>query len=136
MNGSVIINSNLTVLGETTYLYTDVYTTEQLIVNNEGNGVAFDLTQKNMLVNKQKKLTETIENIIQFAPESLVVVDHQKNIFKKNKAFYKLINEYAPKLQYTKPELKKLILQQILDNTLDDGKKTITIEKNEKNKKI
>ncbi len=47
VNGSVIINSNLTVLGETTYLYTDVYTTEQLIVNNEGNGVAFDLTQKN-----------------------------------------------------------------------------------------
>ena len=47
VNGSVIINSNLTVLGETTYLYTDAYTTEQLIVNNEGNGVAFDLTQKN-----------------------------------------------------------------------------------------
>lgn len=99
-------------------------------------GIGIDLTQKNMLVNKQKKLTETIENIIQFAPESLVVVDHQKNIFKKNKAFDKLINEYAPKLQYTKPELKKLILQQIMSNTLDDGKKTITIEKNEKNKKI
>ena len=49
VNGSVIINSNLTVLGETTYLYTDVYTTEQLIVNNEGNGVAFDLTQKIIL---------------------------------------------------------------------------------------
>jgi len=47
VNGSVIINSNLTVLGETTYLYTDVNIRDKVSVINDSQGVAFDLTQKN-----------------------------------------------------------------------------------------
>ena len=45
VNGNLTINSNLIVLGDTTTLNTDVYTTEQLDIENNGSGVAFKLKQ-------------------------------------------------------------------------------------------
>ena len=45
VNGNLTINSNLIVLGDTTTLNTDIYTTEQLDVENNGTGVAFKLKQ-------------------------------------------------------------------------------------------
>ena len=49
VNGNLTINSNLIVLGERTELETDVYTTEQLDVENTGSGIAFSLKQNDMI---------------------------------------------------------------------------------------
>ena len=47
VNGNLTINSNLIVYGETTILNTDVYTTEQLIITNTGEGDAMIVKQIN-----------------------------------------------------------------------------------------
>ena len=45
VNGDLVINSNLIVLGDTTTLHTDVYATEQLDIVNNGTDVAFKVKQ-------------------------------------------------------------------------------------------
>ena len=47
VNGNLTINSNLIVYGETTILHTDVYTTEQLLITNTGEGDAMIVKQIN-----------------------------------------------------------------------------------------
>lgn len=88
-------------------------------------GIGIDLTQRNSLLEKQKKLNKSIEDIIQFAPESLVVLTKKLEIFKENNAFDELIKSYASKLNYTDEELKAQILNQI--NPTKDNKKTLTL---------
>ena len=51
VNGNLTINSNLLVRGDTTTLNTDVYTTEQLDVQNTESGVAFNLKQNDKVYN-------------------------------------------------------------------------------------
>ena len=77
------------------------------------------------MLEKQKKLNKSIEDIIQFAPESLVVLTKKLEIFKENNAFDELIKSYASKLNYTNEELKAQILNQI--NPTKDNKKTLTL---------
>ena len=48
IEGNLTINNNLLVLGDTTTLETDVYTTEQLDIENSDIGIAFNLKQYNL----------------------------------------------------------------------------------------
>lgn len=89
-------------------------------------GIGIDLSQRNNMIEKQKKLTKTIEDIIQFAPESLVVLTKKVEIFKKNNAFDDLIKSYASKLNYTEEELRAHILNQVNENL--DNNKTVTLK--------
>lgn len=95
-------------------------------------GIGIDLSQRNSMIEKQKKLTKTIEDVIQFAPESLVVLTKKLEVFKKNNAFDDLIKSYASKLNYTEEELRTHILNQVNEN--HDNKKTVTLKIKKKSK--
>ena len=92
-------------------------------------GVGIDVSQRNILLSEQKKLLNTIENIIQFTPESLLVFNKQFDLLKKNKSFEELIKKYASDLNYTEEELKIEILHQLTNSILNKSKSTIVIEK-------
>ena len=65
IDGDLTINSNIIVHGTTTTLNTDVYTTEQLIVTNSGDGDAMIVKQINNLFYDKHKLNikKMINNI-------------------------------------------------------------------------
>jgi len=90
-------------------------------------GVGVDVSQRNRLINEQQKLLKTIESILQFAPESMLVLTSKLNLFKENSSFEKLVKEYAVKLHYEEEELKALIINQVVNNMLKEGKTEITI---------
>ena len=59
-NDDLVINgdltaSNLIIYGEKTYLFTDIYTTEQLEIENKGFGSALTIKQLNRLLNTVSK---------------------------------------------------------------------------------
>ena len=54
-----------------------------------------------------------VEDIFKFVPEALLVFARNLNLYKDNQAFGDLVRTYAPKLLYTEPELKELLLQEI-----------------------
>lgn len=85
------------------------------------------MSQRNRLINEQQKLLKTIESILQFAPESMLVLTSKLNLFKENSSFEKLVKEYAVKLHYEEEELKALIINQVVNNMLKEGKTEITI---------
>ena len=92
-------------------------------------GVGVDLSQRNILLNEQRKLLKTIENIIQFTPESLLVFNKQFDLLKKNKSFEELIAKYASGLNYTEEELKTEIMYHLTKSISNKSKSTIVIEK-------
>ncbi len=95
-------------------------------------GVGVDLSQRNQLIKQQQKLLTTIESILQFAPESMLVLTSKLNLFKENSSFQKLVKEYATKLHYDEEELKNLIIQQVIAAMSKEGKTEITIAKKER----
>ena len=68
VNGTLTVNSNLIVLGDTTTFNTDVYATEQLSVINSGAGVAFNLEQQNN--------TDTIFNVSNYQNQVFVIANN------------------------------------------------------------
>ena len=92
-------------------------------------GVGIDVSQRNVLLSEQRKLLNTIENIIQFTPESLLVFNKQFDLLKKNKSFEELIAKYASGLNYTEEELKTEIMYHLTKSISNKSKSTIVIEK-------
>jgi predicted RNA-binding protein Jag len=78
-------------------------------------------------------LLNTIENIIQFTPESLLVFNKQFDLLKKNKSFDELIKKYANQLNFKEEELKVEILNQLSKAILKKEKAEIIISKKSKN---
>ncbi|CAM3732385.1 hypothetical protein FSS13T_22470 [Flavobacterium saliperosum S13] len=95
-------------------------------------GVGVDVSQRNQLIKEQKRLLKTIESILQFAPDSMLVLTSKLNLFKENSSFEKLVEEYAAKLHYEEDELKKLIVNQVIASMSNEGKTEITIPKKNK----
>jgi PAS domain S-box-containing protein len=54
-----------------------------------------------------------IEDIFKFVPEALLVFTGNLDLFKDNQAFEDLLRTHAPKLNYTEPELRETLLQEI-----------------------
>jgi PAS domain S-box-containing protein len=96
-------------------------------------GVGIDVSQRNILLSEQRKLLNTIENIIQFTPESLLVFNKQFDLLKKNKSFDELIKKYANQLNFKEEELKVEILNQLSKAILKKEKAEIIISKKSKN---
>lgn len=92
-------------------------------------GVGVDVSQRNQLIQEQQKLLKTIESILQFAPDSMLVLTSKLNLFKENSSFEKLVKEYAAKLHYEEDELKVLIINQVIAAMSNEGKTEITIPK-------
>ncbi|ESU25776.1 hypothetical protein FLJC2902T_30590 [Flavobacterium limnosediminis JC2902] len=90
-------------------------------------GVGVDVSQRNQLIKEQQKLLRTIESILQFAPDSLLVLTNTLDMFKENKSFDKLVQEYASKLNYSEEELRAAIISRVTDNVLQGGKSEIVI---------
>ena len=63
-------------------------------------------------INAERHLKEVVENIFKFVPEGLLVFSDRLNLFKENKAFKDIIQEYSLKLNYTEEELARLIIEQ------------------------
>lgn len=61
----------------------------------------------------QEHFRRVIEDIFKFVPEALLVYTRSLNLYKHNKAFEDLVRTYAPKLNYTEPELREMLLQEI-----------------------
>jgi PAS domain S-box-containing protein len=68
-----------------------------------------------------------IEDIFKFVPEALLVFTRSLNLFKDNQAFEDLVRTYAPKLNYTEPELRETLLQEIRAKVLSGGAGEIRI---------
>lgn len=61
----------------------------------------------------QEHFRRVIEDIFKFVPEALLVYTRNLNLYKHNKAFEDLVRTYAPKLNYTEPELREMLLREI-----------------------
>lgn len=92
-------------------------------------GVGVDVSQRNQLQLEQQKLLKTIENILEFAPESMLVLTSNLALFKENKSFDKLVKEYAVRLNYKEEELKALLRKEVVSSLSKEGTTTITIPK-------
>jgi len=92
-------------------------------------GVGVDVSQRNQLQLEQQKLLKTIENILEFAPESILVLTSKLGLFKENKSFEKLVKEYAVRLNYKEEELKALLMKEVVNSLLKEGKTEIIIPK-------
>lgn len=93
-------------------------------------GVGVDVSQRNELISEQRKLLQTIETIIQFTPESLLVFNEQYDLIKKNKTFDTLVKKYAKLLNYKEEEFHNHLLQQLIDAVINKKSSTITIMRN------
>ncbi len=99
------------------------------VVSEEGRpvkvrGVLLDITERKLAEEASKRAEEAlhkseahfrkvIEDIFTFVPEAVIVLTEKLNVYKRNKAFDDIVQEYSPKLQYTKEELTERILQEI-----------------------
>ncbi len=61
----------------------------------------------------QEHFREVIEDIFIFVPEALLVFTDKVNLFKHNKAFDEIVQEYSGKLGYTEEELAETILKEV-----------------------
>ena len=77
----------------------------------------------------EKHFRDTIENIFKFVPDGLLVFTDKLNLFRENKAFQDIIQKYAAKLNYTEPELKKIITEKIKNKILKKDHTEIRISK-------
>lgn len=78
--------------------------------------IARDITERKRTEEALHKSHEhyrrVIEDIFKFVPEALLVFARNLNLYKDNKAFDDLVRTYAPKLNYTEPELRELLLNE------------------------
>lgn len=95
-------------------------------------GLGIDMSEKKEMIETQKKLLHTIENILEFAPEGMLVLTEKLELFKQNNSFDKLIKEYSSKLNYTESELRTLIINKILSQSETAESFEIEIESNPK----
>ncbi len=93
--------------------------------------VGRDVTERKRTEEALRKSHEdyrrVIEDIFKFVPEALLVFARNLNLYKDNKAFEDLVRTYAPKLLYTEPELRELLLQEIRAKVLNGGAGEIRI---------
>ena len=69
--------------------------------------------QTEVLHKSHEDYRRVIEDIFKFVPEALLVFTGNLNLFKDNQAFEDLLRTHAPKLNYTEPELRETLLQEI-----------------------
>jgi PAS domain S-box-containing protein len=84
---------------------------------------------------KDENYKNTIENIIRFTPEGMLVFKNNYELFSQNKAFDNLVKKYADRLGYTESELKEILLKEV-SGKLADGSKAVIKIGNKNNKKI
>jgi HAMP domain-containing protein len=71
----------------------------------------------------EEHFREVIEDIFRFVPEALLVFTDKLNLFKHNKAFRDIVQEYSGKLNYTEEELTETILKEV-KNRITTGDRT------------
>lgn len=70
-----------------------------------------------------------IEDIFRFVPEALLVFTDKLSLFKHNKAFRDIVQEYSGKLNYTEEELAETILKEVKNRIAGGDRTEIRIPK-------
>ena len=92
------------------------------------SGVAIDISQQKKLLDDKVKLLNTIESILEFIPDSVLVLRESFNVFKENNSFRELIQTYSELLELDVSELKNTILQQVREQILANIFQPLTIK--------
>ncbi len=79
----------------------------------------------------EEHFREVIEDIFKFVPEALLVFTDKLNLFKQNKAFRDMVQEYSGKLNYTEEELAETILKEVKNRIASGDRSEIRIPKNQ-----
>jgi len=77
----------------------------------------------------EEHFREVIEDIFRFVPEALLVFTDKLNLFKHNKAFRDIVQEYSGKLNYTEEELTETILKEVKSRITTGDRTEIRIPK-------
>ncbi len=77
----------------------------------------------------EERYREVIEDIFRFVPEALLVFTDKMNLFKHNKAFHEIVQEYSGKLGYTEEELAETILKEVKNRIASGDRTEIRIPK-------
>ncbi|MBU0479295.1 hypothetical protein KKC91_12120 [bacterium] len=77
----------------------------------------------------EEHVRNVIENIFKFVPEGLLVFTDKLNLFKKNKAFQDIIQNYSGKLDYTKEKLEEIIIKEVKKRIMNGDHTEIRISK-------
>jgi len=76
---------------------------------------------------KDESYKNTIENIIRFTPEGMLVFKQDYSLFSQNKSFDNLVKKYAGKLGYTEAELREVLLREISEKITEGSNAKIKI---------
>ena len=95
--------------------------------------VITDITERKQAEEARRKteehFREVIEDIFRFVPEGLLVFTDKVNLFKHNKAFRDIVQEYSGKLNYTEEELAETILKEVKNRIASGDRTEIRIPK-------
>ncbi len=77
----------------------------------------------------EEHFKEVIEDIFKFVPEAILVFTDKVSLFKHNKAFDEIVQEYSGKLNYTEEELAETILKEVKNRIASGDRTEIRIPK-------
>jgi len=104
---------------------------EFALIRKEGKWEIIESTERKKveeeLRENEEQYKNTIENIIKFIPEGLLVFTNKLNLFMKNKSIQDLVSNYAKKLNYSEEELMEIIVEQAKSRIISGDNSEIRI---------